>query len=512
MNANSLRAILLVKNVEEQDPDGSILPLAEREAATRDALRQHPKDDNNLEAYAWRVLAARADSLRTRLAERHPVVTRTVDLESQLTGVGGFVLLAALVLGLALSLFDSRVRIEILAFPLLGLVLWNLVVYAVLALSSLRRRPAPSATARSLLPGWSLWPARWTWQRAAKLIKQSSFYHRPLAAALRRFSEEWWPLAQPLLVWQGKRLFHFGSAAIALGLIAGFYLRGIALEYRAGWESTFLGASQVRSLLGLVYGPGSVLTGIGLPADDAGVAALHWRDGQGGGAAAPWIHLMAATAVLYVVVPRLLLAFLATLRLARASDALSPPESLLTYARHTLGGSHAALPAQTARLSCFAYQPGATSERGVQRVLGVAFGPDTRIEFAPAIAYGDEESFTAQARGPARDLEVLLFSLAATPEVENHGAILQQARDQWSRAKAGSRLLVLVDETPYLARLGGDASLATRIEQRRAAWRDFVRAHGLEACTLDLGSVPVAGEVPQAIIDQVQRSCRSALA
>ena len=136
----------------------------------------------------------------------------------------------------------------------------------------------------SLLPGWTLWPARWTWQRAATLIKRSSFYHRPLSAALRRFSDEWWPLAQPLLLWQGKRLFHFGSAVVALGLIAGFYLRGIALEYRAGWESTFLGPAQVRSLLGLIYGPASALTGIALPADDAAVAALHWRDGQGGGA------------------------------------------------------------------------------------------------------------------------------------------------------------------------------------------------------------------------------------
>jgi hypothetical protein len=512
MNANSLRAILLVKNVEEQDADGSILPLAEREAATRDALRLHPQSGGDPEAYAWRVLATRADSLRSRLAERHPVVTRTVDLESQIVGVGGLVLLVAFVLGLALSLFDSRVRIEILAFPLLGLILWNLVVYAVLALSALRRRPVPSASARLVPSGWSLWPARWTWQRAAKLIKQSSFYHRPLAAALRRFSEEWWPLAQPLLAWQGKRLFHFGSAAVAIGLIAGFYLRGIALEYRAGWESTFLGPTQVRSLLGLVYGPGSVLTGIGLPADDAAVAALHWRDGKGGGVAAPWIHLMAATAILYVVVPRLLLALAATLRLARASGELRPPESLLAYARRTLGASDAALPAQAARLTSFAYQPGAASERGVQRVLRAALGPESRIEFAPAIAYGDEESFTAQAMGPARDLEVLLFSLAATPEVENHGAILQQARDRWFRGQVGSRVLVLVDEAPYLARLGGDASLMARIDERRESWRDFVRTHGFEACTLDLGSIPAEGEVPQAIIDQVHRSCRSALA
>ena len=509
MNANALRAILLVKNVEEQDPEGSVLPLAEREAATRDALRRHPAGNADRQSHAWQVLATRADSLRAKLSERHPVVTRAVSLESQIAGVGGFVLLAAFVFGLVLSLFDSRVRIEILAFPLLGVVSWNLVVYVLLAVSSLCRGP-PAAS--SALPGWTLWPARWTWQRAARLIKQSSFYHRPLAAALRRFSEEWWPIAQPLLVWSGKRLFHFGSAAVALGLIAGFYLRGIALEYRAGWESTFLGPLQVRSLLGLVYGPASVLTGIELPADDAAVASLHWRNGQGGGPAAPWIHLMAATAILYVVVPRLLLAFVATLRLGRASADVTPPESLQSYARRTLGASAAALPAQTARLTCYAYQPAVASEQGVQRVLRAAFGPDTRIEFAASVAYGEEERFGTLAGAAASDIEILLFSLAATPEIENHGAVLQQARNRCARASAGSRLLVLVDEAPYVARLGGDASLAARIEQRRVAWRDFVRTHGVEACTLDLGSIPTEGEVSQAVVDQVHRSCRSAVA
>lgn len=510
-DANALRSILLVKNVEEQDPDGSVLPLAEREAATRDALRLHPASGDR-EAHARQVLATRAGALRTKLAERHPVVTRVVGLESQLAGAGGLVLLAALGLGLALSLLDSRMRIEILAFPLLGVVLWNLVVYAVLAVSSLRRGPVPSAGSTSLPPGWSLWPARWTRQRAAKLIKQSSFYHRPLSAALRRFSDEWWPIAQPLLVWQGKRLFHFGAAAVALGLVAGFYLRGIALEYRAGWESTFLGATGVRALLGLIYAPAAALTGIELPADDTAVVSLHWRNGQGGGPAAPWIHLMAATAILYVVVPRLLLALAATLRLTRASQQLAAPESLLPYARRTLGASDAALPAQTARLTCFAYQPAAASEQGVQRVLRAAYGADTRIEFAPGVAYGDEDRFSMPASGAASDLEILLFSLAATPEVENHGAILRQARDRWSRSRAGSRWLVLVDETPYLAHFGGDSSLAARLEQRRSAWRDFVRAHGFEACTLDLGAIQAGSEVPQATVDQVHRSSLSASA
>jgi hypothetical protein len=509
MNVNALRAILLVKNVEEQDPDGSVLPLAEREAATREALRRWPADGTaaaDRQSLAWQVLATRAETLYEKLAERHPVVARALGLESQVASAGWLVLAAALALGLVLSLLDSRVRIEILAFPLLGIVLWNFVVYAILAVSSLRQGTVdPVAT---WAPGWVSWPARWGWRRAASLIRQAGFYHRPLAAALRRFSDEWWPVTQPLLMLHGKRLFHLGSAAVALGLVGGFYLRGIALEYRAGWESTFLDATQVRSLLNVLYGPASAITGIALPADDAATAALHWRNGAGGGPAGPWIHLMAATAFLFVMLPRLLLAAHATWQVARAGRELAVPEALLAYARQTLGASDAALPAQSARLTAYAYEPGAASGQGVQRLLRAAFGRDTRLEFAPGVAYGEEAAFDAPARGPAADLEVLLFSLAATPEAENHGAILQRALQRLSGAAAGSRLLVLVDEAPYLARMSGDASLHARIEQRREAWREFVHRHGLEPCLVDLAALPADAVLSQPILDRVHLGCR----
>lgn len=506
MNANAVRSILLVKSVEDHDPDGAVLPLAEREAATREALRERPPTGTSPESRAWEVLAARAHRLQARLVERHPVVERALDFESALTTVSWLVLPAAFALGLVLSLLDSRVRIEILAFPLLGVVLWNLGVYVVLLLAALRRARVPRPSAQQLIPGWALWPARWGWQRASRLIKQAAFYHRPLSAALRKFSSDWWPVAQPMLSQQGQRLFHLGSAAIALGLVAGFYLRGIALEYRAGWESTFLDADQVRALLGWVYGPASIATGVRLPADAAAMASLHWRNGQGGGPAAPWIHLMAATAILYVVIPRLLLALLATARLGRAAASVALPESLSTYARAVLGASDAALPAQVARLTSFAYEPAAASERGLQRLLRAAFGADTRIEFAPQLQYGDESAYAT--RGAGVDIEILLFNLAATPEAENHGAVLRLLHSHGT-AVQGARVLVLVDESPYLARLGGDASLAGRIEQRRAAWSDFVRSHGLEACLVNLAAAEQDGPVDPAVIERMQRSCRS---
>jgi hypothetical protein len=80
---------------------------------------------------------------------------------------------------------------------------------------------------------------------------------------------------------------------------------------------------------------------------------------------------------------------------------------------------------------------------------------------------------------------VLLFSLAATPEDENHGAVIAGVRDWLQRARRHTQMLVLVDEGPYLARM--ERSAADRIGERREAWRAFVAARGLDACFADLG-------------------------
>ena len=48
---------------------------------------------------------------------------------------------------------------------------------------------------------------------------------------------------------------HLAAAVVAIGLVAGLYVRGTVLRYEAGWESTFLDASQVHALLYLSQEP-----------------------------------------------------------------------------------------------------------------------------------------------------------------------------------------------------------------------------------------------------------------
>jgi hypothetical protein len=509
MKANALRTILLVKSIEEHDADGAMLTLAEREAATREALRTHPASatGDRAEGHAWRVLEARARELYARLVERHPVVTRAVTLETRASRATLAVLLVGFLLGLGLSVVDSRVRIEIVAFPLLGLVLWNLAVYAVSAYAALRRRPASGGSSAGDAYGWVLWPARWGWRRAAALIRQAAFYHKPLAAGLRRFSDEWWPLAQPLLVLQGRRIFHLAAAAVALGLVAGFYVRGIALEYRAGWESTFLGPGEVRGLLHTIYAPAASLSGNALPASLAEVEALHWRDGAGGGPAATWIHLMAVTAMLFVVLPRLLLAGIATLALARASRSVPVPDSLLPYAHSILGGSDAALPPVTVRVTPFAYEPGPAATDGLRRLLAETFGPATRVELQPVVPYGEEARLEQSMQAPA-DVQLVLLNLASTPEVENHGAALTHARNAGIRGDTTTRRVAVVDESSFAARMGGDPSLASRVDDRRRAWGEFVARHGWDLVTVNLESALQSPAVPAEAIDGLRRAGR----
>ena len=90
----------------------------------------------------------------------------------------------------------------------------------------------------------------------------------------RRFAGRLFAFTRPLLAANAARAFHLAAAAVAVGLVASLYVRGVAFDYRAGWESTFLDASGARALLAVLYGPASWITGIPVP----GVPELEAAD------------------------------------------------------------------------------------------------------------------------------------------------------------------------------------------------------------------------------------------
>ncbi len=481
MREAELRRVLLVKAIEDEDRDGTLIPVADRVAAAREARRDAASAEVDDEA----LLAARAARLASKIVARHPFVETVSALVAGPAWIGWLLIAIAFLFGIALSALDGTRRINILAFALFGLVLWNLAVYAIVALDA--QRPAPEAGfVRGGLPAWL---AAAGLAQASRLIARSRTFNAHLAQALGRFTSQWYAAARPLLLWRATRLFHLCAAAAGIGLIAGLYVRGIALDYQAGWESTFLDAPQVRRVLAVLYGPASWLTGLAIP-DAERLDAIRWRDGVGGEGAARWIHLLAATAAIFIVVPRVLLALLATLAIARWSARSPLPPELAGYFRRAFGAA-GAIERGIATVVPYAYDPGAESLARLRTLLPAELGEHLATDVQVPVRYGEEDAFVASLRGSEgglADVVVLLVSLAATPEDENHGAMIAGVRDCLAAARPGTQLLVLVDEGPYAARMNAAGGAASRVDERRKAWREFVSARGVAPWLADLST------------------------
>ena len=316
-------------------------------------------------------------------------------------------------------------------------------------------------------------------------------FNAPLATALRRFTREWAQVEHPLLLERAQRLMHNAAALVAAGLIAGLYVRGIVFRYEAGWESTFLSPKSVHTLLEVLYGPAAILSGIGLPSI-SGVEALRWTGVSGGGEAARWIHLIALTATLYIIVPRLSLACMSGFNLWRLSRNPPLPAAVTGYGRAVLAGSTGGARRESVSVICFAYEPNPASVAGLQTLLAATLGAIIKVEIRTTVRYGEEEAFRDTVTGSgadAADWTVLLMTAASTPEAENHGAVISTLRDALARKSQPLPLLVVIDRGPYAARMQGDATFEQRLRERCSLWSEFVAGYGLSACLVDLSCI-----------------------
>ena len=495
MHQRALRTVLLIQAIEETDRTGEVIPLADRAAASREVLRESPglseartgaiqadsgQGSAALTRAAQSFLVRRGQRLLEKLRTRSPAVLHILALAGGVTWLGRFVLLLALGAGISLSALDGSRRINILAFPLIGLLAWNLLVYVLLLVTWVTHRGRPAR---------SFWSAtvyeRWIAGRIESLMRHSTRYNVPLSTGLRRFAAEWGALSQPILILRAKRLLHMAAALLAAGLIIGLYVRGVVLRYEAGWESTFLGPGSAHALVSVLYGPASALSGISY-GDVEDIARLRWTATDGGGDAAPWIHLIAATAILYIVLPRLAAAGMASFGLWRYSRDPPLPASLLGYARALLMGVGSGGAAETASVIPYAYEPKPPSIAGLESLLAATLGGHLKVVVGEPVRYGDEESVATRLNGMNAAWHVILMTLASTPEIENHGAFLTAWREWLAKHATSTPLLILIDEGPYAARMRGDTTFEQRLQERRKLWRDFISGYGLRAGFADL--------------------------
>jgi hypothetical protein len=481
MNEDSARAVTLLQAFETAQPPSPNWRDDDRAWATRLALQDGPADADGF-------IARRAQHAMQRLAPREPAASKWLARRLWQSRWIAWVLLAGLLFGVLADSIGSGQRINLLAPPLWAVLAWNAVVYLVLlghGLARLLMRPTrPGSlvllTQRVLRVG-----------RSVPGLGSVSASAVGSAPALQAFASLWLRASAPLSAARASTLLHAAAAALALGLIAGMYLRGLVLDYRAAWESTFLSADTARAILAAVLAPAAAISGIALP-DAAGFEALRAAHGSVNGAsaagasAAPWIHLLALTLLWFVVLPRVVLALVGALRahwLAR-HVALPLVDAYFQRLARLQQGDVARVVVQP-----YAATPSAQAALGLQALLVPALGDGLQLRIAPTTAFGAEDDAENDARATLdadTTLAIALFDLSATPEVENQGRFTQQLA---ARAPPGAATVLLVDEAAFRQRFGADSA---RLAQRREVWRAFAEALGTLAVCVDLDAPDIA--------------------
>lgn len=481
MNEDSAREVTLLQAFETAQPPSPNWGDDDRAWATRLALHDGAARAGDSEAF----IARRAHHAMQRLAPREPTAATWLARRLWQSRWVAWAVLAGGLTGLLADSIGSSQRVNLLAPPLWAVLAWNAVVYLLLLGHGLAR-----VLMRPTRPG-SLVLLTQRVLRFGRSLPGLASVSTPAggsASALQSFASLWLRASAPLSAARASTLLHATAAALALGLIGGMYLRGLVLDYRAAWESTFLSADAARAVLSTVLAPASSLSGIALP-DAAGFEALRVVHGgtdmaaAAGTSAAPWIHLLALTLLLFVVLPRGVLALAGGLRARWLARRVALPLGDAYFQRlarlqHGDVARVVALP--------YANTPGGQAALGLQALLVPALGEGLQLRIAPTAAFGAEDN-----EGAALDadttLAIALFDLSATPEAESQGRFAQQLA---ARAPAGAATILLVDEAGFKQRFGADSA---RLAQRREAWRVFAQALGTQPVCVDLDAPDIAG-------------------
>jgi hypothetical protein len=473
MNEQVARRVVLVRAIESADTGHQVLSEDDRKYASRSAreLAAWQAADSKAAFTQEHFLEQRSEQIIKRLAERTPAFASFQRRSLGLPGFWAALPVLALCAGALLDRIADPHRVDLLSAPLLFIIGWNLLVYLFLLVRALiparKRGPAGQGLLRRLSVGKVAMPRK---------------LPGVLATGLTNFMAEWAVLSEPLTRARLARTVHLAAAAFALGAVLSLYARGLLTQYVAGWESTFLDATQVHALLSWLFAPVLLLFPYLQGFTLADIESLRFGAGTSAAGGERWVHLYGATILLLVVLPRLILAIVAGWRARRLARRF-PLELEHPYFRR-LADSIGAGTAAVLRVLPYSFTLDEARDRGLWTVAAMALGAQARVLLRPTVPYGEEPK---EALGDALSDEAgvtvtaALFSLAATPEKENHGAFLDYLVRNSRRGVA-----VLLDESSLTERGAGQAGLDARVLERIALWRQFCSFHGTAATVVNL--------------------------
>jgi hypothetical protein len=450
---DQLRSALLLRSIEEADPLGRVIPLETREQVSRESQSQ----ENPVMVRAQNLIAKLGGPLQK-------IILTTLKSTYASTAKWAWALvLGAFVVGWFSRQLGSERVIDILAFPLLGLIIWNVVVCSYCLFRELRPGAAVGKT-----PRWITTLESKTHPEISQLIDQSIpelGSRENLKQGVSGFLAGWKEKFRATHQAAHKLVFHLAALALALGMVLGMYAQGLRKEYRAAWESTFLEPPAVHRLFTWILRPASAVTGISLP-DAATIAALRQPAAGPTPAtanAAPFIHLWAASAALWIGLPRLLLIALAWRARHRNAPTWTAEISEMQQ-RYAVEAAGRTLIVDVIPVY---FAPETATGEAIRAAVLKRWGGKTRVHFLPKMELGEEESYLAS-WAPADAGTVVAFSFASTPEQDVQGEVIIAI------AQRASQLLVITDAFGFEDRHHALPEFPQRFAQRHAAWQRVI--------------------------------------
>jgi hypothetical protein len=469
MTPAQLAKVLLVQACEEHDPDHKFILRYERELPRHE--RSGPKGNTATKDPACAGEASvieRAEHIYDRLTQKHPTLTSAfavLRIKTPVTLLIG----CALVGGFLADPIGPAGQINLLNFPLLTLLIWNAVVYVGVLYNMIVLRPSRDRSQPGLprMVEWLLGlSVKGRLNRLRPDRAQSSDEQQWMAASLATYAARLLHSGRELLIMHARSLLHAAAAALAIGVIVGLYLRGFSFLYKAGWDSTFMEAEGVHTFLSILFAPARWILGTPMPSVEA-IANLR---GTARANAAIWIHFWAMTTVLFIVLPRTLLAAAAWMRTARLADAMHLPSNE-PYFRRLLNPYRGK--GLLVEVLPYSHRVKEADDR-LLAFLSDAFGVLADIHMGHSVQYGEPPPHFPT--NPDRGLcAVVLFNVAQAPE-ETHSEFLEELKTTVRGRGRPNMLLVLLDCEAY-ARIDHEK----RLRERCQAWATLARECGLKA-------------------------------
>ena len=317
LNERENLKILTVKAVEEFG-DNILNPLTISKA---NILAISAKNDREF-------ILKRADYLFSLLPE---TLKATVNVPAYKKKVQWVIFWLALIIGIFSNYLGAEKFIHIIYNPLTILLGWNLLVYTFIIIShffkfNFKRKNSGSEKEDTTdneteepydidtdidtpRPNFIIrWLSGWLFKRAIILKAKYDDKKTKLIFVKNIITPLWheyFNISGKAFVYRFETILHIGAIGLTIGALAGIYFRGLFFKYNMIWQSTFISdLSTVKIILNILFGPAHFI----LHGNFIGINEVHKLLDSQGAAAAPWIHVMAVTTIIYVVIPRLLLA------------------------------------------------------------------------------------------------------------------------------------------------------------------------------------------------------------